>query len=655
MSLTHIDEGSPAFQFFCGVAINDIQFGACLNPTIYTLDKIFIDPLCLRDVSFTDWANVGFVRDIVTHCHALQMMEMTMSCKLIVVKDFDRKAILPGIDITSKTPPEKCLLRSVECLKLVPGIQPDENLRSHVVMSLLRGTRSGPYLKKVIFQCELDNTITLCQVLRITCEVMEFHPNLEALFLALLNDEYLLPEAEAMAYSHYMDLSSKHDATPADNKPETVEYFHERIVAAGKTLKIKKMGLAMLNNSMQLIWGDFLKTQSNLVHLSLTVNIREGTFSKEIFDTCSSTLEQLAIRGKFENPFDFYHVSACHNLKEICLHNLQDNGGGGIAPKCINLPQVPHKLEGLILFQVVTRTEELQQALQKLDCLSTLVVFKCGHAAGETGVGLDCLTDILHKRSLNSTLMVQFICGSTSEAEALAGVLYELSQDVENIDGPINRIRRRLRQHPELEVHEDPAVLHLPDNVQGGNGNDVLFAIQGEGQLAPAQQQRPVSRGNHRDDNIPTGLLSVEEYPPLPEVQPSTPEAPPAPQENPLNVLHNILEHVLVENGENNGNQGVVNFDLDQLNNNLHFDNVHLNELDDDVELIFDVGEQDINGPMLDLFAAERLAREHNVQVGFILDGVIDIINEEVVRSKWLCTEDSSGGITYTLKISVEL
>lgn len=694
-----------AFKFFTTVSLNDVQFEDSSDPGKYAFSKIFQDPGCLTDISFTETTNLPLIQDIITKCHGIQMLELTMTCKIADtrapsenadlhlnrIEDKKSKYLLPDIDIFSPVPPKTCHLRYVECLKLVPGIHSDKNLRSHLVLSILRATCSGNHLKKVIFQCELDEEITLSRVLRVTAEVMERHPKLDALFLALLNDEYLLPEGEAKEFAHYMDLEGGGEN---GGWSQEVIHFRNRIVSTGEYLKITKMGIAMLNPSMQLIWSDFLKTQHHLVHLSLTVNIREGTFSKELFDSFSGTLEQMAIRGKFEVPFDFQYVSSCHNLKEICLHNLQENGGGGITPKCVNLPQVPDGLEGLILFQVVTRTEEIQAAIRKLDKLSTLVVFKCGHAAGETGVGLACLQDILHKRSLNSTLLVQFICGSTTEAETLAGVLYEMSQDTENQASALNRLRRRLRQQdPHQVLQEVPAgepenILHLHD-VHADDGEEVLFAIQGEGQLAPVLQEqvRPVSRGFHRNpgDEAPqlldeqnrngpliSGMIfqqeNVEEFPQLP--QPLQPQPPPPPfvededenDNNPLNVLHNILEHVLVENrnemddegiGEMNHHHHHQNHHLE--NNNLNFDNVHFNEMDDDVELIFDVGEQDINGPMLDLFAAERLAREHNVQVGFILDGVIDIINEEVVRSKWLCMEDSNGQITYTLKISVEL
>lgn len=667
-TFNNFEKRPEAFDFFSSVALNDVQFEDASDLEKYNFSRLFSDPACLTDVSFTDATNLTLVQDIITKCHRLQMVEMTMTCKLITTakkpleQDIEEsmpppKFVLPDIDIRSLVCPSACHLRYVECLKLVPGIQPDKNLRSHMVLSILRSIKSGRHLKKVIFQCELDEEITLSRVLRVTAEVMEQHPRLEALFVALLNDEYLLPEGDAKIFAHYMDLDRG-----SKNSSQEAIYFRDRIVATGQHLKITKMGLAMLNSNMQLIWGDFLKTQHHLVHLSLTVNIKAGTFSQELFDTFSTTIQQLAIRGKFEVPFDFAHIVNCHSLKEICLHNLQENGGGGITPKCVNLPQVPHGLEGLILFQVVTRTEEIQEVIQKLDKLSTLVVFKCGHAAGETGVGLHCLQNILHKRSLNSTLMVQFICGSTSEAEALAGVLYEMSLDVENQANSINRVRRRLRQQePDEDPNEEPPrILHLPE-VSGDDSEDILFAVQGEGQLAPVIQERPVSRGNHRnvinnellEDNQENVLAAngpgPEEFPPLP---------PPAVQNNPLNVLHDILEHVLVENQHNRNDNDEYNpndpahQDLDE---NLNFDNIQLNEMDDDVELIFDVGEQDINGPMLDLFAAERLAREHNVQVGFILDGVIDIINEEVVRSKWLCMEDSNGQITYTLKISVEL
>lgn len=692
------------FSFFCNVGLYDVQFEEAEDESQFTFSSIFAYPNYLTDVSFTGKTNLKLIQDIMMNCSCLQLVEMNMDCQ-ITTQDLLQKrtlSVLPEIDILAAMPPTTCHLNCVECLKLVPGYQNDDNLRSHVVLSILRATKAPLHLRKVIFQCELSEQVTLKHVLNITAELMERHPKLEALFIAFLNDEYLLSEQETQNFSHYMDLKESANS-------EELEYFKSRIVSTGRVLKIKKMGLAMLNMNMQLIWRDFLKTQYHIVHLSLTVTITEDTFSQDLFEPFSETLEQLAVRGKFEVPFNFMHVSNCRNLKEICLHNLQENGGGGIVPKCINLAHVPEGLESLILFQVVVRTEELQQTVLILENLTTLVVFKCGHAAGETGVGLECLTQILHKRTLQSILLVQFICGSTTEAEALAGVLYRMAQDSENQASQLARRRRPLQENDLAELDLDEIA---------GNDDEVFMFPLGQHEEIP---ERPVSRGNHRipvddilgvahedtieheefpqtpenvdadetsedltlpayptqtcgitdcNDNYPPSTecintFDAEDFPPLPEIESAEGIEPPRSNNNninneeaeeirepemhgALNMLQDILEHALVPNPAQRDGQNYQG----QFPNRVNLNQFH--EIDEDVELILDVGDEPI-GPVLDLFAAERLAREHNVQVGFILDGVIDIMNEEVVRSKWLCVEDKDGHITYTLKISVEL
>lgn len=104
--------------------------------------------------------------------------------------------------------------------------------------------------------------------------------------------------------------------------------------------------------------------------------------------------------------------------------------------------------------------------------------------------------------------------------------------------------------------------------------------------------------------------------------------------------------------------EGVYDLDLDELNLDV-LEQVAEAQIaaggQDNVQLILNLqNENDLQEMLGMLGPVAGNANLNNIQLGFILDGVIDIQAVDAKRSRWVAVEDDEGHLTYTLKISID-
>jgi len=179
-------------------------------------------------------------------------------------------------------------------------------------------------------------------------------------------------------------------------------------------VKLRRFGMFSHPDDMPM-WRNFFSYQNVLTNLSLSVDLKSGTLSREFFTACSGTLTQLIIRGMFVDAFDCAWIQSCFQLKELCLQDLRDEVLLAPRPQIANVEFIPDGLLSLVLFEVVTLTQDIVSIVERLNKLNSIVIFKTGSQAGETGVDLPCLQKIFKCRNLNSCLLYRFLARTVEE------------------------------------------------------------------------------------------------------------------------------------------------------------------------------------------------------------------------------------------------